>query len=225
MALNAGVDIINDPPDGEAQDVMMEALRQGLISEDAIDMAATDILELSIVTGIFDSPSEVPFKRLNSSEIASAKHTELALRAAREAITLIRNENATLPLSNEDLGSIAVVGPAADDTVAMQASYSGTPPFRSSILSALKKDFNVAFAPGCAFLNCSDDSGFTEAANAAADRITVVVLGSTWVTPFDSGIAAPETEMEGSDRADIGLPGLQEASVPIFTSGLLSAQP
>ena len=72
-----------------------------------------------------------------------------------------------------DLGAVlaaglALVGPAADDAVAMMGSYSGAPPFRATLRDALHDAAaaagggEVAFARGCAALNCTSDALFAE---------------------------------------------------------------
>ncbi len=63
--------------------------------------------------GMFDPPEMVPYARIPFSENDSPAHRELALKAARESIVLLKNDNDVLPLK-KDIKTIAVIGPNAD---------------------------------------------------------------------------------------------------------------
>jgi beta-glucosidase len=84
------------------------------------------------------------------SAVLSPGTRELALQAARESIVLLENDG-VLPLSEQSLGSIAVIGPNAD--VARLGSYSGTPLRNVSLLDGIRARVGgrvkVSFAPGC----------------------------------------------------------------------------
>jgi len=54
--------------------------------------------------------------------VHSTEHQQLALKAAREGIVLLKNENGRLPLE-KDLKSIAVIGPDADDGWSQLGDY------------------------------------------------------------------------------------------------------
>ena len=88
------------------------------------------------------------------------------------------------------------------------------------MLHAVRATFGegVVYSAGCVHLNCTTDTGFAAAAAAAAGKVAIVAVGTTWFCggsggELGYGQPAPECEMEGSDRAALGLPGQQEALV------------
>jgi beta-glucosidase len=111
---------------GSVYPALVDAVRQGLIAEDVIDRAVGRLFTARFKLGMFDPPEQVPYAQIPYDIINSPAHRDLALRAARESIVLLKNENDVLPL-RKDLGSIAVIGPNADDLHALLGNYNGTP--------------------------------------------------------------------------------------------------
>jgi beta-glucosidase-like glycosyl hydrolase len=74
--------------------------------------------------GMFDPPERVPYASISIDENDSAEHREVAREAARRAIVLLKNEGGVLPL-DPSVRRIAVVGPSADDPVAVLGNYHG----------------------------------------------------------------------------------------------------
>lgn len=111
---------------------LQEALDQGMIAEEDIDTALQRLFEARFKLGMFDDPEDVPFSDIPYSVVASDEHNEVALQMSRESIVLLKNEptgeevEPLLPLS-KDLGSVAVIGPNADNYWSMLGNYHGTP--------------------------------------------------------------------------------------------------
>jgi beta-glucosidase len=76
--------------------------------------------------GMFDPPEMVPYSKISMSENASPAHRELSLKASRESIVLLKNQNNALPL-RKDLKTIAVIGPLADNLGVLLGNYNGQP--------------------------------------------------------------------------------------------------
>jgi beta-glucosidase len=87
---------------------------------------------------MFDPPEQVPHAQIPYEVNDSPAHRALALRAARESIVLLKNEGDFLPLSKE-IGSIAVVGPNADDVLVLLGNYRGTPSQVVTPLEGIRK--------------------------------------------------------------------------------------
>ncbi|HEY5140853.1 MAG TPA: glycoside hydrolase family 3 C-terminal domain-containing protein, partial [Methylococcales bacterium] len=85
---------------------------EGIIDEKRIDKHLRRILTLKFELGIFDTPY-VDQKKADEV-VHSKKHVDIALKAARESIVLLKNNNKTLPLNKKKIKKIAVFGPAAD---------------------------------------------------------------------------------------------------------------
>lgn len=127
----------------------LDAVRQGLLSEKDIDTALGRLLTARFQLGMFDPPSIVPYSNTPESEIDSPSHRELALRAARESIVLLKN-NGVLPLKAR-IGKLAVVGPLADSFRVLEGNYNGEPSHSVSVLDGIRKQFSqaqVTFVPG-----------------------------------------------------------------------------
>jgi beta-glucosidase len=105
---------------------LVQAVKEKLISEAEIDVSVKRLMTTRFRLGMFDSPEMVPYAQIPYSVNTSPPHRELSLRAARESIVLLKNENDTLPLK-KDLKTIAVIGPNADADTVMFGNYNGQP--------------------------------------------------------------------------------------------------
>jgi beta-glucosidase len=119
--------------------------------------------------GMFDPPERVPYAQIPYSANDSPKHRELALQAARESIVLLKNEG-LLPLK-DSLRRIAVIGPNADQPLALLGNYNGTPSQPVTPLAGIRQRVEgraeVLYAPGCDLLSDST-GGFAEAVELAS---------------------------------------------------------
>ena len=118
-------------------DALLNACKQGLISEEDITTAVERIFLARFKLGLFAEPGDVPYSSIGQEVIESEEHRELALKAAREAIILLKNDDKTLPLSKDGIKSIAVIGPNADKC--RLGSYSGIPSRKISVLQGIKE--------------------------------------------------------------------------------------
>jgi beta-D-xylosidase 4 len=105
-------------------------------------------------------------------------HRALALTAARQGMVLVKNDNNALPLK-KGLGTIAVVGPHCNATVAMQSNYHGTAPYIVSPADGLAKYAKVAAVQGCGIDGPAEDRSTIDDAVAAASSAdaTVIIIG------------------------------------------------
>ena len=86
-------------PPGAAFPALTEAIKQDLISKTEIDAAVKRLFTARFRLGMFDPPDSYAYGRTPFSEVNSAEHRRLALRAARESIVLLKNDRGLLPLS------------------------------------------------------------------------------------------------------------------------------
>ncbi len=112
QAIHAGVDMqFYDYENDAFQRMVVELVRDGQLDIADVDRAVSSILRVKFELGLFDKPyadaSLVP------RVVHCEDHRRLALKVAREAICLLKNEGDLLPLSKE-IKTIAVVGPSAD---------------------------------------------------------------------------------------------------------------
>jgi len=122
---------------------LVDEVKAGRITEAEIDRSLERLFVARVRLGMLDPPDEVPWSRIPISENDSSAHRELARDAARRAIVLLKNEAGTLPLRGS-VGRIAVVGPAADDPVALLGNYNGISSRQVTPLEGIERQFPAA---------------------------------------------------------------------------------
>ncbi len=135
---------------GDEYKSLVNAVKQGLISEAEIDRAAKRLMVAHFRLGMFDPPEMVPYANIPFSENDSAAHRELALETARASIVLLKNENGFLPLGPK-VKKIAVIGPNADSLDVLLGNYNGMPSKYTTPLEGIRKRFahaQVTYAVG-----------------------------------------------------------------------------
>jgi beta-glucosidase len=245
LALAAGIDV--ELPSTDCYGApLYQAVQAGRIPAALVDQAAGRVLEMKFRLGLFEQPY-VDEERV-TQVFDSPDQRALARRIAQKSMVLLKNQDELLPL-RKDLRAIAVIGPNADSVrnlvgdyaypchieslAEMSRSHQGvfhTPvPDRVemvdnfvpiiSILEGIKRRVSpqtrVLYAQGCDVLDPARD-GLAEAAAAArlAD-VAIVVVGDK------AGLTGSCTSGEGRDRAELGLPGIQEDLVQaIYETGV-----
>jgi len=136
---------------GVSYDSLVVAVEQGLISEEQIDTSVKRLFRVRIRLGMFDPPNRVWYTSIPYSVNDSREHQDLALETARKSIVLLKNEGPILPLA-KDLGTIAVIGPNADDEDVLLGNYNGLPsaPITplEGIRRAISRNTRVIYARG-----------------------------------------------------------------------------
>jgi beta-glucosidase len=108
-AANGGLDIEMPGPPLYMGDKLLKAVRQGQVSEQVIDDKVRRILRIMIKAGVFENPDAASERAVDRPE-----HRELAREAAAEGMVLLKNERDLLPLDDQKIQSIAVIGPNAN---------------------------------------------------------------------------------------------------------------
>jgi beta-glucosidase len=111
---------------GVSYDSLVVAVDQGLIDEADIDVAVKRLFRARFMLGMFDPPEHVPYASIPYSVNSSPENSQLAVETALKSIVLLKNDDDVLPLS-KDLGTIAVIGPNADDVDVLLGNYNGLP--------------------------------------------------------------------------------------------------
>jgi beta-glucosidase len=125
-AVKAGTDLECGFAGGQAFPALVDAVHQGLITEAELDNSLRRLFRARVKLGMFDPPDSYAYGRIPMSEDDSAAHRELSLKAARESMVLLKNENHTLPLK-PGIQHIAVIGPTAELVQSLQGNYNGPP--------------------------------------------------------------------------------------------------
>ncbi len=147
LALESGVDV--ELPFGNAYHSLIKQVREGKVSQGDVDRAVGRILRLKFLTGLFDDASVDPDYAEKITN--NAEHQQLALKAAHEAIILLKNQNNLLPLDRTKYKRIAVIGPNAAEL--HLGGYSDNPGRGVSILQGIKNKVGstaeVLYSEGC----------------------------------------------------------------------------
>ena len=115
---------------------LSKAIKEGLITESQLDVSLHRILKARFELGLMDDDKYVSWAQIPISVVDSEAHRAMALEMARKSMTLLKNENSILPLS-KGIKKIAVIGPNADDSIAMWGNYNGFPSHTTTILDGI----------------------------------------------------------------------------------------
>lgn len=215
LALRAGLDM--DMMTNGYITTLKKSLAEGRISQEEIDLACRRVLEAKYKLGLFEDP----YRYLNDKRAKENTFTEAHLRTARQiagrSIVLLKNEHQLLPLQKS--GTIAVVGPLANNKTALFGTWCGIDTTKSlSVVEAIKEQVagkaKVIYAKGCNFTNSpmlAQASGLTAD---PAENSRLVKEAVEQVKQADRIIAVmgePNNwSGEACSRADIGLPESQK---------------
>ena len=210
---------------------LVDALQQGLVSEQEIDNALRYVLETRFRLGLFDPPALDPYARIPYSENNSPAHQALALRVARESMVLLKNDG-LLPLDRAKIKRIAVIGMNADSVPVLLGNYNGTPSDSVTILDGIREvagtNIDVVYEPGCSLALLKDGSNkpdaetMTETINAARAADVIIYVGgiSAELEGEEMTRANGFIGFSGGDRTQIELPAVQtDLLKALYTTG------
>jgi beta-glucosidase len=147
LAVRAGVNI--ELPEPDCYKHLVELVRSGDLSESQLDELVRPLLAQKFQMGLFDDPYVDPAEA--ERVVGCKEHQELALTAARQTITLLKNESGIAPLNINRIKTLAVIGPNADRE--LLGGYSGRPKRTSTVLSGIRErvrgQVEVLYHEGC----------------------------------------------------------------------------
>jgi len=236
--LNAGLDQEGGFGSYDVVDAIPTAIASGATSATTVRAAFRRLMRIRLRLGMLDPPSLVA--PMNASYVPERQcetdaRLALAQRAAREGIVLLQNKNGALPLqksgfvrragsngSAKSIGSLALVGPQADDwrVLVGAANYAfANGPSRGvvTVLQGLRRALGgdaaaLTHVDGCADVPCATADVAAATAAAAASSATVVLLGDWFGAASGWPLCSAENdgcEAEAHDRSVIELPGKQ----------------
>lgn len=140
----------------DAYKALVEAVKQGKITEAQIDVSVKRLFMVRFRLGMFDPVSMVKYAQTPDNVLESKEHSAHALKMAQQSMVLLKNEKQTLPLSKK-LKKIVVLGPNADNSIAILGNYNGTPSKLKTVLQGIKDkigaDTEVIFEKAVNFTN------------------------------------------------------------------------
>lgn len=154
QGLEAGVDLqLYDFTHEEWTEGIRSLIESGQMAQEVLDRACGRVLKLKFALGLFENPyvDESLYERTANCK----KHQDTALEIARKSICLLKNDKKLLPLS-EDIKTIAVVGPGADEPVLGDYCVNFDPSHMVTVLDGIKalagKERTVLYEKGCSYL-------------------------------------------------------------------------
>lgn len=195
---------------GNTYAYILQALQEGLITEEEIRTSCTRLMKTRMKLGMFDK--ETPFDSIDYTVIDCKEHQELNLEIARKSLVLLKN-NHILPLKKENLKNVAVIGPNANSITALNGNYHGTANQYHTVLEAVRAALpgvRVNYSKGChLYEEKLEDPGYSgdclAEVKAQTDLADIVIL----VVGMDETIEGEEIlGKEGftGDKKDLLLP-------------------
>lgn len=238
LAMNAGTDLALG---GEYASTLGSCVAGGNVTAAHIAQALTRTLTAHFRLGWFDTlaarargtPDPVPYNNVSfAANVSSPDHRALSAYAAREGLVLLKNDAGILPLDPSKLGSVALIGPAADFDGTATSSYVGSysacedspggdvlPDPRCHVVTLLEAltnasasyGFHLAYAAGTD-INTVNTTGVPAAVAAAAGAdviIAAVGLNTCQETYCSEGEANDRGRGADSAAPTLDLPGSQ----------------
>ena len=135
---------------------LLNGVKSGLIKEEQIDISVKRLFTIRYRLGMFDPPSMVKYMNAPASLLEAPAHTAHALKMAQQSIVLLKNEHNTLPIK-KTIKKIAIVGPNADNRVAVLGNYNGIPSQIITVLDGIKaklgSNVEVMYERGTTLIN------------------------------------------------------------------------
>ncbi len=143
---------------GCTYEYLLDALQEGLVTEEEIRAAAVRVFTTRFKLGMFDPDCD--YDNIPYTVVCCREHQELALQAAERSAVLLKN-NGILPLKKENLKNIAVIGPNAYSEKALYGNYNGFSANWITNLDGIRAecgdDIRLYFSEGCDIVNEKED--------------------------------------------------------------------
>ena len=214
LAVNHGCDLNC----GEMFYYLLNAVKEGKVTEDTIDQAVIRLFTTRMRLGLLDDREEIPFSDLSYLEVDSPKMRKLNQEVAAQGLVLLRNEAHTLPLQLDRLRTIGVVGPNANNRRALVGNYEGTASKYVTVLEGIQdyvgEKARVIYSE--AFHLYREKFGDVTKENDRISELRAVIDQSDVVIAclgLDSGLEGEEGDQGNAyasgDKQNLSLPGKQ----------------
>ena len=119
MAVNAGIDMSMVPLDYSFADLLIELVKEKKVPMSRIDEAVTRILKVKYALGLFENP--MLGASAAKENFGKPEYAQVSLQAARESLTLLKNDGNILPLAKNK--KVLVTGPTSDSLISMNNGW------------------------------------------------------------------------------------------------------
>jgi beta-glucosidase len=215
LAMNSGCDLNC----GNIYGNLIEAVEEGLVTEETITKAVTRLVMTRMKLGLFDNQENIPFNAINYDQVDSSENKAFNQEVSKKTIVLLKNKENILPLNKEKIKTIGVIGPNANNRRALVGNYEGTASEFVTVLEGIKgylgDSTRVYYSEGCHLFE--DRVGALGIANDRISEVrTVCEMSDVLIAcmGLDPGLEGEEgdqgNEFASGDKPNCNLPGLQE---------------
>lgn len=208
---------------------VVEAVKQGMISEERVDEALVNLFTTRMKLGLFDEKGSTPYDDIPYTVVDSKEMQQLNLEAAEKCIVLLKNEGNLLPLDASKIKTIGVIGPNANNRKALIGNYEGTASRYYTISEGIQEylgdEVRVLVSDGCHLYNekisnLSQGNDRHSEVKAICDASDVVVM----CLGLDPGLEGEEgdqgNQYASGDKPNLNLPGKQQEILEVaYESG------
>lgn len=177
---------------------LKEALAKGLITEKQIEEAIYGNLRVIMKLGMLDNSSGNPYADIGIKDTIAPwtkqEAHDIARLATQKSIVLMKNSNSLLPLQNDKIKSIAVIGPSSNKVISDW--YSGTPPYNINILTGIKNALGSDVTVRFAMSNKADSAIIA----AKQSDVAIVCVGNH---PLSYGLGWGQNQVSSDGREDV----------------------
>jgi beta-glucosidase len=190
VAVLAGIDMSMVPSDYSFSDLLLQLVKENKVPVSRIDEAVRRILRVKFDLGLFENAMPTP-----TIGFATSESRQTSLQAARESMTLLKNNNGLLPLTKDR--KVLITGPTANSLVSLNNGWTYVwqgnneslyPKDRQTIVQAIqtKAANNAKYVPGVTF---DKEIDIQAAVNAAREAdVAVVCVGESSYTETPGNI-------------------------------------
>lgn len=142
IAINAGIDMVMEPYNPDAVDLIEELAKEGAIPMSRIDDAVRRILRMKYRLGLFDRPTE---KLKDYPKFGGKEFAQLSYQGAVESMVLLKNEGGLLPLRRGQ--RILLTGPNANQMRCLDGGWSYT--WQGHLTDQFASQYNTIYEALC----------------------------------------------------------------------------
>lgn len=221
LAMNMGCDLNC----GNIYGNLLKAVEKGIVKEETIERAVTRLLTTRMKLGLFDEPEKVPYNMIRYDVVDCKEHQQVNEEAARKSVVLLKNEKNVLPLNKNEIKTIGVIGPNANNRKALVGNYEGTASEYITILEGIQRyvgeDIRVMFSEGCHLCKnktqvLAQENDRMSEVRAVADCSDVIIACMGLDASLEGEEGDEGNEFASGDKPNLNLPGLQEEVLKVL---------
>lgn len=197
----------------------LDAIRDGILTEEDIDKSLTRLFVTRMKLGLLGAPENPAYTSIPYEKLDCPEHRELNLSVAKKCLVLLKNDGA-LPLDASSLKTIGVIGPNADSRRALEGNYQGTASDYVTVLQGVreyaeKEGARILYAKGCHLCD-EKDSALSRADNKAAEAVSVAKRSDAVILclGLDADLEGEEgdtgNQFAAGDKLTLNLPAPQQ---------------